>query len=177
MRRSISGEPCASRDARDPSRTGSLTQVATKLTLAAVACALFAGCSTLKDQPPDPKVTDRLAEVRAVAGPPVDSFWFEPLSSFEAIGDANLLVFTSPRHAWLLALDGRCRDLDFDPFLGLTSHFNRVTARFDDVRVRHNPIPCRIMEIRPVDAAVLRRVDREKKAQPPPPDTGTAKAQ
>ncbi|HEY2345940.1 MAG TPA: DUF6491 family protein [Xanthomonadaceae bacterium] len=146
--------------------------------MAAIACVLAAGCSaTLKDRPPDPAVVQRLAEVRAIAGPPVDSFWYEPVSSFEPIGDANLLIFTSPRHAWLLQLDGSCRELDFDPFIAVTSQMNRVTARFDSVRVRHNPIPCQIMEIRPVDAAVLRRVDREKKAQPLPPDGGAAKAQ
>ena len=93
----------------------------------------------------------RLRQVLAVAGKPVSSFRFERMSSFEPIGLSDLLVYTNPREAWLLHLDGTCRDLDFDPFLGLTSHMHRVSTLTDSVRVRDNPIPCRIEEIRPVD--------------------------
>jgi len=130
-----------------------------------------AACSTFQPQPPSPAVAQRLQEVRAIAGPPVDSFRFMNFSSFEPIGLADLLVFTTPREAWLLHLDGPCRGLDFDPFLGLTSHMHRVSAAFDSVRVRDNPIPCRIVEIRPVNAATLRHIDREKKAQSQPVDS------
>jgi hypothetical protein len=97
----------------------------------------------------------RLAQVLAVAGKPVSSFRFERMTSFEPIGLSDLLVYTNPREAWLLHLDGTCRDLDFDPFLGLTSHMHRVSTLTDSVRVRDNPIPCRIEEIRPVDTASL----------------------
>jgi len=135
-------------------------------------CALAAGCSTVRAAPPNPADVQRLAEVRAIAGPPVDSFWFERMSSFEPIGLSDLLVFTTPRDAWLLHLDGECRNLDFDPFLGLTSHSRRVSVLLDSVRVRHNPIPCQIREIRPVDARTLRHIDKEKKAQGQP--TGAA---
>jgi hypothetical protein len=131
----------------------------------AMLCVLATGCSTLKAAPPNPAVTQRLAEVRAIAGPPVDSFWFERMSSFEPIGLSDLLVFTTPRDAWLLHLDGECRRLDFDPFLRLTSHSRRVSVLLDDVRVRDNPIPCQIREIRPVNATTLRHIDKEKKAQ------------
>jgi len=135
----------------------------------ALICALSAGCATTA-----PSITlnsadaQRLAEVSAVAGKPVSSFRFLSMSSFEPIGDRDLLVFTSPRSAWLLHLDGSCRDLDFDPFLGLTSTFNRVSAGFDSVVARGNPIPCRIQQIRPVDTAVLRRAEKERKAQAAP---------
>jgi hypothetical protein len=132
----------------------------------AVACA---GCSTLQDRPPNPADVQRLAEVQAIAGAPVDSFWFQRMSSFEPIGLSDLLVFTSPHQAWLLHLDHECRNLDFDPFLMLTSHSDRVSTLLDSVRVRHNPIPCEIKEIRPVNALTLRHVDREKKAAEPPP--------
>jgi len=127
-------------------------------------CALAAGCSTLLAAPSNPADVQRLAEVSAVAGPPVASFRFMRMSSFEPIGLADVLIFTTPREAWLLHLDGQCRNLDFDPFVGLTSHMHRVSSGFDSVMVRDNPIPCRIEQIRPVDASVLRRIDREKKA-------------
>ena len=126
-------------------------------------------CATLQDRPPKPADVQRLAEVRSIAGPPVDSFWFERMSSFEPIGLSDMLVFTNPRNAWLLHLDGPCRNLDFDPFLLLTSHDRRVSVLLDSVRVRYNPIPCQIREIRPVDAARLRHIDKEKKAQDQPP--------
>ena len=135
----------------------------------ALVCALSAGCATTA-----PSITlnsadtQRLAEVSAVAGKPVSSFRFLSMSSFEPIGDSDLLLFTSPGSAWLLHLDGSCRDLDFDPFLGLTSTFNRVSAGFDSVVARGNPIPCRIQQIRPVDTAVLRRAEKERRMQAQP---------
>jgi len=103
-------------------------------------------------------VTQRLAEVSALAGPPVSSFRYMDESTFEPIGLSDLLVYTNPREAWLLHLDGECRDLDFGPFLKLTSHMHRVSTLTDSVIVRDNPIPCMIKQIRPVDAGLLRRV-------------------
>lgn len=143
--------------------------------LAALLGVSVAGCASFQDRPPDPAVAQRLAEVRALAGAPVNSFRFLRMSSFEPIGLADMLVFTSPRDAWLLRLDGRCRGLDFDPFIGLTSHFHLVQSGVDSVRVRDNPIPCRIIEIRPVDTAKLRHVDAEKPA-PAQPDSPASDA-
>jgi hypothetical protein len=139
----------------------------------ALLCASAVGCATTA---PSMNAADakRLADVSAVAGKPVSSFHFMSMSSFEPIGDSDLLVFTSPREAWLLHLDGPCRDLDFGPFLGLTSTFSRVSAGFDKVLVRGNPIACRIEQIRPVDTAVLKRVDRERRIESKPPGPAQA---
>jgi hypothetical protein len=134
----------------------------------AIVCALAAGCSTLRAAPPNAADVQRLAEVSAIAGPPVMSFRFMRMSSFEPIGLADVLIFTTPREAWLLHLDGQCRNLDFDPFVGLTSHMHHVSTLTDSVIVRDNPIPCRIEQIRPVDASALRRIDRERKARNQP---------
>jgi hypothetical protein len=146
----------------------------------AMLCALAAGCATLQAAQPTPADVQRLAEVRAIAGPPVSSFRFMRMTSFEPIGLADVLIFTTPREAWLLHLDGQCRNLDFDPFVGLTSHMHRVSTLTDSVIVRDNPIPCRIEQIRPVDASLLRHIDREKKAPnqpseeaPSPPASGS----
>jgi len=143
-------------------------------------CVLATGCASLQAAPHNPADVQRLAEVRAIAGPPVSSFRFMQMSSFEPIGLADVLVFTTPREAWLLHLDGQCRNLDFDPFVGLTSHMHRVSTLTDSVIVRDNPIPCRIEQIRPVDTSALRRIDREKKApnqpsaeSPSPPAGGS----
>lgn len=131
-------------------------------------------CASFQDLPPDPAVTRRLAEVRAIAGPPVSSFRFLRWTSFEPIGLDHLLIFTAPRDVWLLRLDGRCRGLDFDPFIGLNSHFHLVQSGVDSVHVRDNPIPCRIVEIRPVDSAKLRHIDNEKQAPAQPDAAPTA---
>lgn len=128
----------------------------------AMSCVALVGCATTR---PNQRDMERLAEVSAIAGQPVSSFHFLSLSSYEPIGESDLLVFTSPRQAWLLHLFGPCRDLDFGPFLGLTSTFNRVSTGFDKVLVRGNPIGCPIQEIRPVDTAVLRRVEHERRVE------------
>jgi hypothetical protein len=133
--------------------------------IAFASLSVLAGCATT---PPSDQDMRRLAEVTAIAGPTVSSFRYVNMSSFEPIGDRDLLIFTSPRSAWLLHLDGSCRDLEFDPFLGLTSSMGRVSSGFDKVIVRDNPIACRIEQIRPVDAAVLRHADSERKAQGDP---------
>ncbi len=135
----------------------------------AMLCAAGVGCATTATAP-NPRDAQRLAEVSAIAGKPVSSFHYLSLTSYEPIGESDVLVFTSPRQAWLLHLDGPCRDLDFGPFVGLTSTFGRVSTGFDSVLVRGNPIPCRIEQIRPVDTAELRRAEHEHKveAQPAP---------
>jgi hypothetical protein len=42
--------------------------------------AASASCSTFQQQPPIRADVQRLAEVRAIAGPPVDSFWYMRMS-------------------------------------------------------------------------------------------------
>ena len=152
--------------------------IATSRRWSRVGIAFVLPCAVASCATTQPNVEDarRLAEVTAIAGQSVPSFHYMSMSSFEPIGQSDLLVFTSPRSAWLLHLDGTCRNIDFDPFLNLTSTFGRVSSGFDSVIARDNPIPCRIQQIRPVDAALLRRVDRERKAQGVPTDAKPDKA-
>ncbi|MBS0192916.1 MAG: hypothetical protein JSR34_01555 [Proteobacteria bacterium] len=140
-----------------------------RLPLSALLALACASCASFQDKPPDPAIAQRLEEVRSIAGPPVSSFRFMRMTTFEPIGLSNLMVFTAPQDAWLLQLDGRCRGLDFGPFMGLTSHMRLVMSGVDSVRVQDNPIPCRIVEIRRVDVKRLRRIDTEK-AAPSQPD-------
>lgn len=126
----------------------------------AVICAATTGCATtaLGGQ----NHMQRLADVSAIAGKPAPSFSYLSLNSYEPIGESDVLVFTSPREAWLLHLDGSCRDLDFGMSIRLTSNLGRVSAGQDHVIVRDNSIPCRIQQIRPVDTAVLKRVEHDR---------------
>jgi hypothetical protein len=127
------------------------------------------GCATAAAPPVNDVVAQRLAEVSAAAGKPVSSFRYMGQTQFEPIGLSDLLVYTNPREAWLLHLDGPCRNLDFGPFLGLTSHMHRVSSGEDKVLVRDNPIPCRIVQIRPVDTTALKHVEKDSKDDTQPP--------
>lgn len=148
--------------AKPAPETFSGLRTASRWTVPIAAALTCVACASFQDRPPDPAIAKRLAEVQAVAGPPVNSFRYMRMSAFEPIGLRNLLVFTSPRSAWLLRLDAPCRGLDFYPFMGLTSHMHLVSTDTDSVRVQNNPIPCRIVQIQPVDAGRLRHVDAER---------------
>ncbi|MEO7072324.1 MAG: DUF6491 family protein [Rhodanobacter sp.] len=106
----------------------------------------------------------RLAEYTAVAGAPVSNFRFFSLYSWEPLGQTTLAVYTRPNEAWLLDLDGGCRDLPFTPVIGVTSNLNQVSVRFDKVLTGRNQFPCTITGIRPLD---IRRMKATRQAQRP----------
>lgn len=128
-------------------------RIGREVAAAGVAALLLAGCSSVPYTRSD---AQRLAQVQAVAGAPVTKFRYVRISGWESFGDQDLLVTTSPRTAWLLHLFGPCRDLEFDPAIGLTSQFGYVSAKFDKVLTKRAFMPCRIDEIRPVDLKALR---------------------
>ena len=108
---------------------------------------------------------DRLGVYQSAAGEPVSSFsYLGRISSWTLIDDQHIAVWTRPSEAWLLRFHGRCQDIGFAQVIGLTSQGSRVYAGFDKVMV-HSPasiqIPCRIREIRPLDA---KRLKAEEKA-------------
>ncbi|WP_198651376.1 DUF6491 family protein [Dyella sp. C11] len=89
------------------------------------------------------------------AGAPVDSFRYFSLWSWEPLSDSALAVYTRPNEAWLIDLDGKCRNLEFTNHIGLTSSASEVSARFDRVITGPADAPCFIKQIRPVDIAKL----------------------
>lgn len=133
--------------------------------LIALFCITSAGCASTA--PYHDRAAQRLVEISAIAGKPVPWFTYLSLNSYEPVGESDVLMFTSPRQAWLLHLYGSCPDLAFGQTVGLTSNLGRVSAGFDQVIVRDSSIPCRIQQIRPVDSSVLRRIDRGSKPQAP----------
>ena len=124
----------------------------------AAALLALAGCATSRTD------DDRamLAMYRAHAGAPVQSFSFlGHINGWTAIGDSAIAVWTRPQEAFLLELDGPCYDLEVTPFIGLTSTFNRVSAKFDRVLVRDQVgTPCRIDSIRPLDVTAVRAAEK-----------------
>lgn len=124
----------------------------------------LAGCASTGDtvaraDDPSPAGATKLAMYQAAAGEPVTSFNYRRrINSWLPLDDRNLAVWNRPNEAFLLTLDGPCRDLDVTPTISLTNSGGRVSARFDSVMVhtRSSQIPCRIQEIRPLDLARLK---------------------
>jgi hypothetical protein len=131
-----------------------------------VAVLALAACSSV---PYAQRQATRLAEYTAVAGPPVTSFRFFTLYSWEPLDERTLAVYTRPNEAWLLQLGGGCPGLAFTPAIGLTSNLNQVSVRFDQVLTGRNQFPCTITGIRPLDIRRMKAARQERRtinAQP-----------
>ena len=110
----------------------------------------------------------RLALYRAHAGAPVRSFtYLGRFDRWESLGDTAVAVWTRPREGWLLDLGEPCTNLPYAIAIGLTSHTGQVSARIDDVLVDQpgQDIPCRIEEIRPLDADAIRAAEQAPRDQ------------
>ena len=130
--------------------------------------ALLAAIATVACASAPAPAPARLALYRAHAGPPVRSFsYLGRFDRWESLGDTAVAVWTRPREGWLLELGTPCLNLDFAVAIGLTSHTGQVSARIDDVLVEQpgQNIPCRIEEIRPLDADALRAAEAGARAQ------------
>ena len=110
----------------------------------------------------------QLALYRAHAGAPVRSFsYLGRFDRWEALGDTAVAVWTRPREGWLLDLGAPCLNLEYAIAIGVTSHTGQVSARIDDVLVDQpgQNVPCRIEEIRPLDAEAIRAAEQAQRAQ------------
>lgn len=132
----------------------------TALCAALAALVLLTACA---GPTPRERMATRLSEVQALAGDPVQSFRYQRMVSWEALGEADLAVWTSQREVWWIRVHEPCNDLDFAPAIGLTSSNGRVYAKFDAVIVEG--ARCSIRDIRPVDGAALRALRQKKRAE------------
>ena len=115
--------------------------------------------------------SDKLATYRAHAGEPVSSFrYFGSINGWTSLGDEAIAVWTRPSEAWLLELTGPCPDIEYAPMIGVTSQFNRVSAKFDKVIAQGGGatmrFPCRIETIRPLDVKAIRQAEKTARDQP-----------
>lgn len=127
--------------------------------------ALFAASACASSPPHEDQ---QLALYRAHAGAPVRSFsYLGRFDRWEALGDTAVAVWTRPREGWLLELGTPCLNLDYAIAIGVTSHTGQVSARVDDVLVDQpgQNVPCRIEEIRPLDAEAIRQAEQAQRAQ------------
>lgn len=127
----------------------------------AVAAALV-GCTRVGPDYTARMVAREQAYVTA-AGAPVNGFHYFNLWSWEPLSDHTLAVYTRPSEAWLLDLDGKCRNLEFTNHIGLTSSASEVSAKFDRVITGPADVPCIIKQIRPVD---LTKLDSPQQGKP-----------
>ena len=88
----------------------------------------------------------------------VDSMPAGRLHGFSVVSDDTLIVWTSPRKAYLVRLFRPSRELKFASAVGMTSFDSRIHARFDAVEVNGWSYPIReIYELSRDDAKTLGR--------------------
>jgi hypothetical protein len=127
-----------------------------------IAAAVALGACARVGQEYASRLDARQQAYAAAAGAPVNSFRYFSLWSWEPLSDEQLAVYTRANEAWLLDLDGKCRNLQFTNHIGLTSSASEVSARFDRVITGRADAPCFIKQIRPVDVARLKEPQQGK---------------
>ncbi|MET3652244.1 DUF6491 family protein [Dyella japonica] len=126
-----------------------------KTLLAAVAVVAALSACTRVGKDYTSRMEARQQAYAAAAGEPVSSFRYFSLWSWEPLSDSELAIYTRSNEAWLLDLDGKCRNLEFTNHIALTSQASEVSARFDRVITGGADAPCFIKQIRPVDIKKL----------------------
>ena len=120
--------------------------------------ALLGACSGVPPRQDPETVRVRYA---SYAGEPLDRItWLGRFDSWESLGNNQLLVFTTPSDAYLLAVTPPCTDLPFVQNIALTSTSSTVSARLDSVIVKE--WRCQIAEIRKVDYTRMRAEMRQE---------------
>lgn len=135
---------------------------------------MLAGCASAPTAPA-PASADYLRYAN-VAGEPVSDFRvFGTITRWTPLHDRALVVWPRVNEAYLLDVAGPCPDLAFAQAIQLTESAGRVSARFDQVIPRSlagadpvPPMPCRIMQIRPLDVNRLREIERAASPQGSP---------
>jgi hypothetical protein len=138
------------------------TKTIARMGIALAAVLLMSGCATAGGSV---SAGEKLAIYRAAAGEPVNSFPYHgSITGWTPLGDRSIALWTSPRRAWLLDLDGPCPDIDFSPVIAVTSsQAGRVSAGFDKVLASGQgsmQIPCRIREIRALDTSQIKAAEK-----------------
>jgi hypothetical protein len=138
-----------------------------RLAAAAVWLALLGACASGAPMRQS-QLRDRYLQY---AGSPVDHInWLGRFDSWEPVSRDQLVVFTTPRDAYLIKVWSSCAgpDLYFArERIGLTSTAGVVYARLDRVRTGH--WSCPIEEIRPIDYRRMQADLRRDAASPDQP--------
>lgn len=125
-----------------------------KSTLAALALAAIAGCSTSAEY--RARQDARLAEYEAHAGKPVKTIrLYTGLDRWDALAPDKLAIFIGVNRAYLLTLRAHCSGLEFQQQIGISSTNDVIDVRFDKVYFEHQV--CFLAEIRPIDYKAMKR--------------------
>jgi hypothetical protein len=142
---------------------------------AAALATVLAGCASTQSAgaAPAPTAQQRALErYSTYAGPPVASFaWLGRFDSWEGLGKDQLLVYTTPRDAYLLKVSPPC-DLRFVVnVVGISSTNRTVYQGLDSIvvadRAAGGPWQCPIEQIRTVDIRRMRAELRSQDKTPP----------
>ncbi|QNJ99900.1 DUF6491 family protein [Dyella telluris] len=137
--------------------------MAVKQLLAAVAVVAALGGCTRVGKDYTSRMEARQQDYAAAAGTPVNNFHYFSLWSWEPLSNQQLAVYTRSNEAWLLDLDGSCRNLEFTNHISLTSSASEVSVKFDRVLTGPGDAPCFIKQIRPVD---LKKLNAPQEGKP-----------
>ena len=132
--------------------------------LALLVVATSAGCATGGAE----RSAQRLELIEQNSSAPVPSVRLTQMHSWESLGDEHLLLWSTPRNAYLLTVDGFCTGLSGAFNITLDYMAPTLSARFDHVLVQDpgmaGPLKCQIQEIRTVDVKALKVAEREARA-------------
>jgi len=105
----------------------------------------------------------RMAQVMANAGAPVNSVVYRGTYSWEALGEHSLLLWETPQRAYFVDVQPTCDD--FPWAMNIVVDFRNMTldSKFDNILVRGRR--CQIYEIRPVDVKGLKAAERQARAE------------
>ncbi len=127
-----------------------------RILIGLTAALLFAGCASTR--PPGAALNEYLP----FTGPPVDSFHFWNLYSWEAVGPYQVVLWATPWEAYFVTVASPCIDLEWTHRLGVSSTANTV-SHFEFVLVGHQE-RCPILEIRAIDVKKLNAARKERSA-------------
>lgn len=130
---------------------------------------LMAGASSAQEQAAlkVDKYAQRKAFVTEFAGESKSTVPFSGSHDFEPLGDDALLLWESPNRAYLLHVDGFCRNLTWAHAIQVDHQGSSISAKFDSIKVLSNNSfddKCRILEIKRVDVKALKAAEKTKRA-------------
>jgi hypothetical protein len=126
-----------------------------KRLLSALAASLLAA-ACVAQRPNGPALNEYLP----YAGPPIDSFHFWHLYSWETVGPYQVVLWATPWEAYFVTVASPCINLEWAHRIGVTSTANTVN-HFEAIVLPHFE-RCPILEIRALD---MKRLKAARAAQ------------
>jgi len=102
--------------------------------------------------------SEQFARFSRFAGAPTDKFTMVDMYQWQVVGPQDVVIWPTIKEAFLIKVDQPCSRLQWTHALGVTqSQKWTVSRRFDFVTAGGDR--CRIVEMRPVDIAAMRKAE------------------